>query len=108
MTSVQKIEEWVGVELFALISEVGEEGSPERAAFAKKMSSPRMINAMLAAFLLREDPSMTPTKAGHLVSTASLLATTSTAVTEALQRFFEVQDEAPTGPKEADPSPTNG
>ena len=94
MAAVQKLEEWSGIDLFALINQAG---SGDSAVMQKSLTSTKVINAMLAAFMLREDPTMTPTKAGQLVSSVSLLKAASEASTEAFQRFFEVSGETSAG-----------
>jgi len=101
MAAVQKLEEWSGIDLFALINQAG---SGDSAVMQKSLTSTKVINAMLAAFMLREDPTMTPTKAGQLVSSVSLLKAASEASTEAFQRFFEVSREMSTGDTQADPA----
>lgn len=101
MAAVQQLEEWAGIDLFGLISQAG---SGDAAALQNTLTTTKVINAMLAAFLLREDPTMNPTKAGQLVSSVSLLKAASEAATEAFQRFFEVSGETATGSESKAPA----
>lgn len=93
MAAVQQFEEWSGVDFFALI----ETGKDDPKALAKSLMSIKNLNALLAACLLREDPEMTPRKAGQLVDSIEAFAAVSKSITEAFQRFFGVPDEAPAG-----------
>lgn len=106
MAAVQKIEEWTGANLISALRETAKADDEKKEELAKQLDGPKFTNALLAAFLLHDEPAMTPMKAGQLVTSLGVYQRAVAATTEALSRFFAVPAAEPSATPAEIPNPT--